>query len=347
MRVLGIETSCDDTAVAILDDRRVLAERAVTQEAHRRYLGVVPELASREHLELLFPLLDEVLAEAGLRRRDLDGVAVTAGPGLVGCLLVGVTAAKALAYALEIPVVGVNHIHAHLVSAFIDREPPYPFLGMVVSGGHTELFEVRGLDEIELLGSTLDDAAGEAFDKVAKLLGLGYPGGVEIDRHASRGNPTFAAFPRALLGRDTLDVSFSGLKTAVRSFVASHPEIDREGFVDDVAASFQAAVVDVLVDRMERAIGRHPVAAATVCGGVAQNRELRERMRQACTSRGVELHLPEPRYCGDNAVMVARWGIDRLQRGERSGLSLGASASLEAVDAALDAALTTEGVPRA
>lgn len=337
MRVLGIETSCDDTAVAILDEGHVLAERAVTQEAHRRYLGVVPELASREHLELLFPLLDEVLDESGLTRSDLDGVAVTAGPGLVGCLLVGVSAAKALAYALGIPLIGVNHIHAHLLSAFIDDEPPYPFLGMVVSGGHTELFEVRALDAITLLGSTLDDAAGEAFDKVAKLLGLGYPGGVEIDRRARNGDPAFVEFPRALGGRDTLDVSFSGLKTAVRTFVTDHPDAGRDGFVDDVCASFQAAVVDVLIDRMARAIERHPVSSITVCGGVAQNSELRRRMETLASGRGVRLHLPEPRYCGDNAVMVARVGLDLLRAGTRSGLTLGASASLELVDEALRA----------
>lgn len=331
MRVLGIETSCDDTAVAILDGPVILSERAITQEAHRRYLGVVPELASREHLELVFPLMQETLRLAGMTVDDLEGVAVTCGPGLVGCLLVGVAAAKALAYARSVPLVGINHIHAHAFSAFLSRDPDYPFLAMVVSGGHSEIFLVESLTRIVPLGSTLDDAAGEAFDKVAKLLGLGYPGGAEIDRRARAGNPAAFSFPRAMLAADSLDVSFSGLKTAVRQAIERVPQRN-ERVIDDTCASFQRAVVDVLVAKLERALDRFAVRSITVAGGVACNSELRERVAELSSRRGVELLLPEPRYCGDNAVMIARLGARLLEAGWSSPRDLGVAASLEGLE---------------
>lgn len=333
MPILGIETSCDDTATAVLDGGRVLAERRVTQEAHRRYLGVVPELASRAHLELLFPQLDDVLAEAGVTPRELDGIAATCGPGLVGCLLVGLSAAKSLAYAAGRPFVGVNHIHAHVMSVFLEDEPVFPFLGLVVSGGHTEFFWVTDWTEFTSIGSTRDDAAGEAFDKVAKLLGLGYPGGVEIDRLAAKGDATYADFPRAMMDRDTLDVSFSGLKTAVRRFVS-----DADGSVDDafragVAASFQRAVVDVLIGKLEHALRTYPTTRVVVAGGVVGNTELRARLDAFAADHGVDVRVPPLAYCGDNAVMIARTGAALLARGRRSPLSLNAFASLESMSA--------------
>jgi N6-L-threonylcarbamoyladenine synthase len=331
VRTLGIETSCDDTAVALLEGSRVLAERRITQEAHRRYLGVVPELASREHLSLVFPLIDETLGAAGRSLDEVEAVAVTCGPGLVGCLLVGVSVAKALSHALGVPLVGVNHIHAHAFSAFLDREPAAPFLAMVVSGGHSEIFRVASVVEVEPLGSTLDDAAGEAFDKVAKLLGLGYPGGVEIDRRAERGNPTAFAFPRAMLGPESLDVSFSGLKTAVRQTV-ERAQARNGTFVDDVCASFQRAVVDVLVAKLERAADRYAIREWTVAGGVACNSELRSRLAELATRRGARLTMPEPEYCGDNAVMVARLGERLLESGWSSAGDLPVAASLEELD---------------
>jgi len=337
VRVLGIETSCDDTAVAIVAEGAVVAERTITQEAHRRYLGVVPEIASRAHLELLFPLVDEVLEKAGMSTRDIDAVAATCGPGLVGCLLVGVSTAKALAHALDVPVVGVNHIEGHLFSAHLEHDVGEPFLGLVVSGGHTEYALTSDVGGgFEILGSTRDDAAGEAFDKVAKLLGLGYPGGREIDRAARTGDASITRFPRAMMRpEDGCDVSFSGLKTAVRSFVAAHPGgLDDPHFVASVSAAFQEAVVDVLLAKLERALERAGVDDVVVAGGVACNSMLRSELHDFAKRRGVAVHLPSPRYCGDNAAMIA-WVGERLAKARRfSDLSLGAYASLEAISAA-------------
>ncbi len=333
MRVLGIETSCDDTGVALLENGRLLAERTVTQEAHRRYQGVVPEIASREHLELIFPLIHEVLGEAKLTLRDLDGIAVTCGPGLIGCLLVGLSTAKALAFSLGIPFVGVNHIHAHLLSVCLEHDVTFPLLGMVVSGGHTEILRAVDPDHITPLGSTLDDAAGEAFDKVAKLLGLGYPGGVEIDRLAANGDREFVRFPRAMLAQDSLDVSFSGLKTAVKNFVERSGGLSDDRFRRDVSASFQTAVVDVLVAKMERALARHHAESLILAGGVASNSELRQRFTVLAAERSLPLLMPEPRLCGDNGVMIALVGGRLLSRGESSSFGLGAYPTLEAIEA--------------
>jgi N6-L-threonylcarbamoyladenine synthase len=333
VRILGIETSCDDTGAAVVEDGRVIAERVVTQQVHRAYRGVVPELASREHLDTLFPLVDEVVGEAG-GLDAIDAVAVTCGPGLVGCLLVGLSAAKAIAYGRRIPFVGVNHIHAHARSASIEHDVPMPFLALVVSGGHTELMLVEDEETITLLGTTLDDAAGEAFDKVATLLGLPYPGGVEIDRLATEGNPEFESFPRPLLKRPDFDVSFSGLKTAVRMFVSDHPERDRPGFRADVAASFQRAVVDLLIAKTARALERHDVHALVVAGGVACNSELRARAAALAAQRGIVCAIPAPRHCRDNATMIAWAGERALARGHRSPYALNAYASLEALDEA-------------
>ena len=251
----------------------------------------------------------------------------------MGCLLVGVSTAKSLAYSLGIPFIGINHIHAHLMSASIEHDDVTgPFLGLVVSGGHTEFFQVEDERHVIPLGSTLDDAAGEAFDKVAKLLGLGYPGGAEIDRLAGDGDPEFERFPRPLLGPGSLDVSFSGLKTAVRNFVRKHDGPRDPVFQANVAAAVQAAVVDVLVTKLDRALSAHPSDTVVVAGGVACNSELRRRAARVVSDHGARLRIPSPRYCGDNAVMVARLGESLLSQGFSSDLSLGAYPSLEVIE---------------
>ena len=331
--VLGIETSCDDTSVAVLEDgERLRSHLIAAQDVHRLYGGVVPELASRAHLELLPPMVEQALSEAGARAEDLTGVAVTHAPGLVGSLVVGVAFAKAYASALGIAVRGVNHIEAHLHSAALEHgEAPYPSVALVVSGGHTELVELRGFGDYRWLGATLDDAAGEAYDKVAKRLGLGFPGGPVIDRLALQGRADAFAFPRPMLDRPGLDFSFSGLKTAVSTALEPHgePPYD-EALVRDIAASFQAAVVEVLVARALRAIEQVQANALSLGGGVACNRALRECLSQVCEARGVTLRIPSPRFCADNAAMIAWVGARRLARGEPSDAGLDAAASLEA-----------------
>lgn len=331
--VLAIETSCDDTSVAVLEQGNVLRSHLIAaQDVHRLYGGVVPELASRAHLELLPPMVERALAEAGVRASDLTGVAVTNAPGLVGSLVVGVAFAKAWSRALGLPLVGVNHIEAHLHSASLEHgDSPWPAVSLVVSGGHTELVEVRGLFEHRWLGSTLDDAAGEAYDKVAKRLGLGFPGGPEIDRLAAEGRADAFELPRPMLDRPGLDFSFSGLKTAVSVHLEPlgeppYPPV----LVRDMAASFQAAVVEVLVAKCRRALERTRARALNLGGGVACNRALRAALADLCAGRGVALRIPSPRLCADNAAMIAWLGARRLARGERAGDDLDAAASLEA-----------------
>jgi len=331
--VLGIETSCDDTSVAVLEDGRTLrAHLIAAQDVHRLYGGVVPELASRAHLELLPKLVEGALAEAGVKPAELTAIAVTHAPGLVGSLVVGVAFAKAWASALGIPVIGVNHIEAHLHSASLEHgECPQPSVALIVSGGHTELVEVKGLGEYRWLGATLDDAAGEAYDKVAKRLGLGFPGGPVIDRLAAQGRPDAFAFPRPMLDRPGFDFSFSGLKTAVATVLKGRGEPPYDpALVSDVAASFQAAVVETLVGKCLRAVDHVGAKALSLGGGVACNRALRAALGEACGRRGIALRIPSPRLCADNAGMIALVGAWRLARGERSGPDLDAAASLEA-----------------
>lgn len=331
--VLGIETSCDDTSVAVLEDGRTLrAHLIAAQDVHRLYGGVVPELASRAHLELLPKLVEGALAEAGVKPADLTAIAVTHAPGLVGSLVVGVAFAKAWASALGVPVIGVNHIEAHLHSASLEHgECPQPSVALIVSGGHTELVEVKGLGEYRWLGATLDDAAGEAYDKVAKRLGLGFPGGPVIDRLAAQGRPDAFAFPRPMLDRPGFDFSFSGLKTAVATALKGRGEPPYDpALVADVAASFQAAVVETLVGKCLRAVNHVGAKALSLGGGVACNRALRAALGEACGRRGIALRIPSPRLCADNAAMIALVGAWRLARGERSGPDLDAAASLEA-----------------
>ena len=331
--VLGIETSCDDTSVAVLEDARTLRSHLIAgQDLHRLYGGVVPELAARAHLELLPRLVDAALAEARVAPGDLTAVAVTRAPGLVGSLVVGVAFAKAYAMALGIPVVGVNHIEGHLHATALEHGPgPWPAVALVVSGGHTELALVLGFGAYRWLGSTRDDAAGEAYDKVAKLLGLGFPGGPDIDRLAGVGDPTALDLPRPMLQKPGLDFSFSGLKTAVALALApGGPPPYPEARVADVAASFQAAVVETLVGKSMRALDETGATTLLLGGGVACNRELRRRLEAACAARGALLRVPSPRLCSDNAAMVALIGAWSLARGAMTDPDLDAVASLEA-----------------
>ncbi len=329
MIVLGIESSCDETAAAVVEDGRLARSDVVaTQvELHRKWGGVVPELASRNHVMQVLPVVDEALARAGVAPAELDGIAVTSGPGLVGALLVGVQVAKALAAAWEKPLVGVNHLEGHLVAAFLGEKPPaFPFLGLVVSGGHTSLYAAEDFGRYRLLGSTRDDAAGEAFDKGAKLLGLPYPGGVAIDRLAKEGNPAAIRFPRAIVRGAELDFSFSGLKTALLHHVRAHG-VPAGPALADVCASYQEAIVRALVQKLFRAARRLQFERVVLAGGVAANSRLRAAVAaEAAGYEGMEVTLPAPRLCTDNAAMIAVAGTHALLRGERAGAGLSADA---------------------
>jgi N6-L-threonylcarbamoyladenine synthase len=337
MTVLGIETSCDETSAAIVDDGKVLANVISSQLIHRKYGGVVPELASRAHQRLIVDVVGEALYKANCTLADVHGIAATCGPGLVGALLVGLNFAKGLAFALERPFIGVNHLEGHLYSNFLDEPTPgYPFLSLIVSGGHTLLVCVLDPLEHRVVGQTRDDAAGEAFDKVAKMLGLPYPGGPSIERMAARGNPKAIAFPRTLLGDESLDFSFSGVKTAVLYHlrdqgVAPHGEVRTEWQEDriaDVCASFQEAVVDVLAKKVERAADVIGIRTVTLAGGVSANTPLRERLAAVAALRGWDFYSPRMEYCMDNGAMIAYAGWLRLQRGLSSSFDLPATAHL-------------------
>ncbi len=328
--VLGIETSCDETAVAVLDaNGRVLAESVASQEAHAAFGGVVPEIAARAHLALLPDLLRGVMDRAGVGFGELGGVAATAGPGLIGGLIVGSQMAKGIALAARVPFVAVNHLEAHALTARLpglcEDGAPFPYLLLLVSGGHCQCVTVEGVGRYVRLGGTVDDAAGEAFDKVAKLLGLGWPGGPPLERLALEGDPARYDFPRPMRGRPGCDFSFSGLKTAVAQQVARHPAgaLPRD-VAADLAASFQAAVVDVLVDRVVHAMAmfaeRHRGGLLVVAGGVAANGAIRAALAQAAGERGFRVVAPPLRLCTDNAVMVAWAGIERLRLGLVDGL---------------------------
>ena len=324
--ILGIETSCDETAAAVVVDGRTARSSIVSSQVdlHARYGGVVPEIASRAHVELIGPVLAEALDQAALPLEALSAVAACRGPGLAGALLVGVSAAKALALVRGIPYVGVNHLEAHLYAAFLEEpQLELPLVVLLVSGGHTMLIEMRGHGDYRLLGQTIDDAAGEAFDKVARYLGLGYPGGPAIDRIAVQGDPTAIAFPRPML-HEGLDVSFSGLKTAVVNHVRKHPEAGTA----DVAASFQQAVVDVLVVKARRAAREVGAKGLVLGGGVAANSLLREQVLDACTQDGLHGFLPSRSMCTDNAAMIAAAGWHRLRLDGPSPLDLGADPNL-------------------
>jgi N6-L-threonylcarbamoyladenine synthase len=327
--VLGIETSCDETAVAVVRDGREILSSVVSSQVdlHARFGGVVPEIASRAHVELLTPVLAEALVEAGVDESNIDAVAATVGPGLIGALLVGVSAAKALALVWGVPFVGVNHLEAHLLSAFLEEpELELPIVVLLVSGGHTMLVEVQDVGQYKLLGQTIDDAAGEAFDKVARFLGLGYPGGPAIDREAMRGNPEAIRFPRAMV-EDGLDFSFSGIKTSVINHVRKHPDVA----TPDVCASFQEAVVDVLITKARRAAKDVGAKGMALAGGVAANSLLRERLLDACSEDEMHAFLPSRAMCTDNAAMIAATGFHRLVSDGPTGLDAGADPNLKLV----------------
>jgi N6-L-threonylcarbamoyladenine synthase len=313
MLILGIETSCDETAAAVVEDGVQIRSDVIASQIalHRPYGGVVPELASRKHVEAILPVIAQALDEAGVTSSRVDAIAVTQGPGLVGALLVGVSAAKALAYALGRPLIAVNHLEGHMHAAFLGREPPTePFVCLVVSGGHTALYRVDPDGQSQLLGSTRDDAAGEAFDKVAKLLDLGYPGGVVIDRLAVEGNPQAFQFPKATFDQDSLEFSFSGIKTAVANFVrrfGAPSDCGGAGAyrLEDLVASFQEAIVDVLVTKIVKAATLCGLKNLAVVGGVAANTRLRQRLHEEAAYHRLDLHMPALRFCTDNAVMIA------------------------------------------
>jgi N6-L-threonylcarbamoyladenine synthase len=330
MRVLGIETSCDETAVAVVEDLKVLSNVLASQhDIHDRFGGVVPELASRAHLERINPLIDAALQEAGSEWREIEGVAVTRGPGLVGALLVGLASAKAIALALDVPMVAVNHLEGHIYANFLEHGPPDPpYVVLLVSGGHTMLVHMPEEHRYEILGQTLDDAAGEAFDKIARFLGLGYPGGPELDRLSRGGDPDAVRFPRAMAQSGDFDFSLSGLKTAVIRHVRAEREAGGETSVEDLAASFQEAVVDVQVQKTIAAAESTGVHSILLGGGVVANSRLRERMSAEAEGHGMRLLFPSPELCTDNAAMIAAAGQARLARGERSPFDVGAEPGL-------------------
>jgi N6-L-threonylcarbamoyladenine synthase len=307
MLLLGIETSCDDTATAVVEDGvRVRASVSTNQDAfHAKYGGIVPEIASRQHVALLSAAIEDAIDRAGTTLDAIDGIAVTRGPGLIGSLVVGVSAAKALAFAIDKPLYGVNHLHGHIFAAFLDRDdsPKYPFLALLVSGGHSQLVEVESATRMHVIGRTKDDAAGEAYDKTARVLGLGFPGGPAIDKLARSGNAAAIAFPRHRADAGSLDMSFSGLKTAVRYFVESDEGAAAEKA--DVAASFQAAVIDVLMQRLDAAFERKAYTGVVLSGGVAANSALQGALKSWSERAGVPAFVPPPKYCTDNAAMIA------------------------------------------
>ncbi len=350
MYILGIETSCDETSASVVVDGKVLSNIISSQLIHQKYGGVVPELASRAHQRLIVPVVNEALDIAGIDKEQLGGVAVTYGPGLMGALLVGLSFAKGLAYGLKIPFVGINHMEAHMYSNFIDDpKPDYPFVCLTVSGGHTQLIYVEKELQHQLLGETLDDAAGEAYDKVAKMLGLGFPGGPIIDKLAKEGNPNFIKFPRTFLEPDSYDFSFSGIKTAVLYWLRDHGLLNPNDHsllspvaggqathstsrvidhLQDICASFQASVVDVLVEKTLRVVKNMKVRNVAIAGGVSANSELRLRLQACADEHGFRLFIPKFQYCTDNGAMIAQLGWMKIAAEQTSDFSLNAFPNL-------------------
>ena len=324
MLVLGIESSCDETAAAVVKDGKMRSNVIASQiKAHSKYGGVVPEIASRKHIEAINPVIEQALSDAGVGLSEIEGIAVTRGPGLIGSLLIGLATAKALAYALNIPFVGVNHLEGHITAAFLtEKVPQFPFAALVVSGGHTNIYHVLNYHDFRLLGQTRDDAAGEAFDKAAKLLNLGYPGGVIIDRMAKKGNPRAVAFPRAM--KDSSDFSFSGLKTSLLVMLKKRGRDFEESQLPDVVASYQEAIVDVLVEKTIKAAKENGIDRIVVCGGVAANGRLREKFTDVASKNKIDLFIPPIILCTDNAAMIAVLGEIMLKNGHRDSLDLNA-----------------------
>ncbi|MBQ8955754.1 MAG: tRNA (adenosine(37)-N6)-threonylcarbamoyltransferase complex transferase subunit TsaD [Lachnospiraceae bacterium] len=333
--ILGIESSCDETAAAVVKNGRDVLSNVINSQidTHTIYGGVVPEIASRKHIEVIVQVVREALKQASMQISDIDAVAVTYGPGLVGPLLVGVSYAKAYAYGCGKPLIGVHHIEGHIAANYIEnKELEPPFMCLIVSGGHTHLVNVKDYGEYEILGRTMDDAAGEAYDKVARAIGLGYPGGPKIDRAAKEGDPEAIAFPRAHIDGDEYDFSFSGLKSAVLNYLNSCEMKGEEINTADVAASFQAAVVDVLVGNSMKAVEKYNVDKFAIAGGVASNSALREAMENACRERGVSFYRPSPILCTDNGAMIAGAAYYEYIKGKFSGLTLNAVPNLRLGD---------------
>ncbi|MCX5850228.1 MAG: tRNA (adenosine(37)-N6)-threonylcarbamoyltransferase complex transferase subunit TsaD [Deltaproteobacteria bacterium] len=324
MLVLGIESSCDETAAAVVSNGKICSNIIASQIAvHSPYGGVVPEIASRKHIEAINTVLKQALNEAHFTLEEIEGIAVTRGPGLIGSLLIGLSTAKAIAYSLNIPLVGVNHLEGHIAAAFLaEKSPEIPFIALVVSGGHTSIYLARSYHDFQLLGQTRDDAAGEAFDKAAKLLNLGYPGGVVIDKIAKDGNPRKIAFPRAM--KDSSDFSFSGLKTSLLTMLKKRGRNFSAEELPDIAASYQEAIVDALIEKTIRAAEDNSISRVVVCGGVAANSRLREKFAKETTAKNIELFIPPVILCTDNAAMIAAIGEIMLKNGRRDSLDLNA-----------------------
>ena len=321
MIVLGIESSCDETGVALYDTHRGLLAHDIHSQIdlHALYGGVVPELASRDHIRRLVPLTQQLLHKAGLNRCQIEGVAFTAGPGLAGALMTGALMARSLAYSLDCPAIGVHHMEGHLLSPMLEPETPdFPFVCLLVSGGHTLLVRVDAIGQYRVLGESIDDAAGEAFDKTAKVLGLSYPGGPQLARLAQKGDPQAIKLPRPMLNRSGLDFSFSGLKTAAITGLRANPELARE----DLAASFEAAVVDTLLVKCKRALQQESLSTLVISGGVGANKHLREQADTLCEKLGGRAFYPRLEFCTDNGAMIALVGAQRLEKGEQSALDL-------------------------
>ncbi len=325
MILLGIETSCDDTAAAVIQNEKTILSSVISSQNdyHKKYGGIVPEIASRKHQENIIPVINEALQQAKTAFDDLEGIAVTQGPGLVGSLLVGINAAKAMAYAGGLPLAGINHLEGHLLAPHFEHDIPFPHISLIVSGGHTSLYFVEAVGAYTLLGKTRDDAAGEAFDKVAKILGLGYPGGILIDRMACSGSADAVSFPRPMIHDGSHDFSFSGLKTAVSYYVQQHSPVHQDA-VCDIAAGFQAAVVDILVRKTFQAVHQTEATAVTVGGGVAANSMLRREMQTAADRHSIPVYFPSPALCTDNAAMIALAGHYRIDNGPGFPWSLNA-----------------------
>ncbi len=330
MIVLGIETSCDETAAAVIDDNHVLSSVISSQEIHAQFGGVVPELASRAHIRLIVPIVRKALEQAGKTLDEVDGFSVTYGPGLVGALLVGLNFVKGMVTATGKPFVGVNHIEGHIYGNILSQtEVDFPILFLIVSGGHTQLVLMEDHLRYRIIGQTRDDAVGEAFDKGAKLLGLGYPGGPMIDKLARSGNPDFVKFPRAMLKDAPFDFSYSGLKTALLVYLKSISEEEKKKHLNDICASYQKAAVEVLVRKTRLAARKFGVKRIALAGGVAANSLLRDWLQKVCAEDGLELYLPDLKYCTDNAAMIARVGLEYLKRDLTSPLSLNAYPALK------------------
>lgn len=324
MRVLGIETSCDETGIALYDAKcGLLAHTIYTQtDIHAEFGGVVPELASRDHVRKVLPLVQQVLTEANLSINDVNGIAYTKGPGLVGALLVGAMIARTLGYALSVPTIGVHHLEGHILASFLEDQPPsFPFLALLVSGGHTELVKVNAFGSYEVIGDTLDDAVGEAFDKTAKLLGLGYPGGALLAKLAESGDETRFHFPRPMVDRQGLDFSFSGLKTFAAQRVAEHTPLD-EATRADIARAFEDAAVDSLTIKCRRALRATGFKSLVIAGGVGANLSLRNALKEMCQKEKATLYFPRQIFCTDNGAMIAYVGCQRLLGGEQDDLSV-------------------------